>query len=174
MRLLSVIALGVLVTSLPNAIVHAEPAKEPRTVVFGDLQLTYDPALWSVAERDGHLAIECSDRDCRNISVYASMEDDPRGDGCTADAAVAGLGHMTFADEYLYEDTEGWSARHDGLTFHFATYYLGCRNLAGGPVLACTHHNGTTYLFEAPGKHCHTPWGIEAAVTELLLGVKPR
>lgn len=172
MRLL--LAAAVVAVIWPGAIVHAEPAGDTRSVAFGDLELTYDPALWSVARGDNHLKIECADRRCRSTPVYASIVDDPHHVGCTGEAIPARFAHSTFATEYPSEDTKVWSATHDGLTFYFAEIYIGCRNLAGGPVIACTHHDGATYFFEAPGDHCRTPWGIAAAIEGLLEGLKPK
>ena len=63
---------------------------------------------------------------------------------------------------------------HAGLTFLVAEGDFGCRNLAGGPVRACTTHGGKTYLFDAPGQRCHTAWHAGERVNEILQGLRPR
>ena len=63
---------------------------------------------------------------------------------------------------------------HAGLTFLIAEGDFGCRNLAGGPVRACTTYAGKTYMFDAPGQHCHTQYRAAERVNEILRGLEPR
>lgn len=168
-------AIAVLAIILCPLLARADDDPPPTaTAAIGDLALTYDPVLWRVDRTGAATAIACIDYDCQGALVTVTMEPDRGMAGCSETAMLGGLG-LGLEDIGL-SIGEGWSSSRivNGLVLHQATLDIGCRNLAGGPVLACTRHGGQAYVFNAVGEHCRTPFDHREIVSDLLSGLRPR
>lgn len=134
---------------------------------LGDLKLAFDAGRWAVDGAGDHYDITCQAYDCFGIEVAVTIAD-AATDPCTGEAVVV--------DPFGYAYRETISAEQivNGLTFLVAEHDIGCRNLAGGPLRACTTHAGKTYTFDAPGRHCRTHFTAGAQVLHLLGGLTPR
>ena len=132
---------------------------------IGDLELGFDASRWDVNGADTAYDVYCKTPGCANTTIAITIA--PGADACTPEA-------LAFADADPAFPGRIDEFSHAGLTFLVAEGDFGCRNLAGGPVRACTTHGGKTYLFDAPGQHCHTSRQAGEHVNEILQGLRPR
>ncbi len=144
---------------------HAQPPHVNGVAWIGDLELRFDANRWDVNGADTAYNVFCTASGCAHTAIAVTVVDAAET-ACTPDALHP-------------DDPEGSQPQTDkfdksGLTFLVSEIDLGCRNLAGGPVHACTTYGGKTYLFDAPGEGCHTPWHASEHVDEILQGLKPR
>ncbi len=141
---------------------------------IGDLDLPYDPGRWQVTQSDAATRIICIDRDdCFGARILAGTAPDEGPESCSETAMQARL--RLGPEDIGISIGKGLTSSRvvNGLVLYEATADIGCRNLAGGPVFACIHHAGTAYTFDAPGNHCHTHFGHERVVDDLLSGLRP-
>ena len=149
-------------------LVSAASAKPPHVnglAWIGGLALHFDANRWDVNGAETRYDVYCKTSDCLHTSIAITIAEKP--DACTPDA-------LRFDADTVRAPLNVDTYSHAGLTFLIAEGDLGCRNLAGGPVHACTSFGGRTYLFNAPGQHCHTGWHASERVNEILQGLSPR
>ncbi len=144
---------------------HAKPPQVNGLAWIGDLELRFDAGRWDVNGAETAYDVYCKAYDCFHTTIAITIIDRP--DACTPEVLAFKDARPSFPGR-----TDGFS--HTGLTFLIAEGDFGCRNLAGGPVRACTTYAGKTYLFDAPGQHCHTHFKAPARVDEILQGLRPR
>jgi hypothetical protein len=162
MRLLAfLIALLLLASSA-----YAKPPRVNGVAWIGDLELRFDANRWEVNGADGAYDVYCNARDCNGTWIAIAIA----GEGETACTPEA----LTFEDGLRSSPASTDRFNRAGLTFLVAEGDFGCRNLAGGPVRACTSHDGRTYTLHAPGQQCHTSPHASQFVNEILEGLKPR
>ena len=154
-----------------------EPKESQATARIGDLILDYDASRFTVRPVGDRIVIECRDEhryECRDAFVIIRIVRDIGPESCSPEAMLGhfGLG-MDDVDVGIGKGSI-WQITPNGLDLHAASIDIGCRNAAGGPVFACTRYAGRTYLFDAPGAACRTPYGHASAVVHLLSGVHPR
>ena len=150
----------------------AEPPHVNGILWIGTLALHFDALTWAVDGSDRRYRIACLRRECRGAVIDATIEDDESGDLCSPEAMAGRLGRENARLSMGHRFPASMTVH--GLTVHTATLVIGCRNLAGDPLVACTHLAGRTYLFDAPGDGCHTWYGHADVVLELLTGLRPR
>ncbi len=145
---------------------YAKPPHVNGLAWIGGLALHFDANRWQVNGAGTRYDVFCTAPECAHTTIVITIAD-AAGTACTpealafADARPSFPGHL---DEFS----------HAGLNFLIVEGDFGCRNLAGGPVHACTTHGGKTYLFDAPGQRCHTRWHASERVNEILQGLSPR
>ncbi len=144
---------------------HAKPPRVNGLAWIGGLALHFDASRWQVNGAGTRYDLYCTTYDCARTTVSVAIVDRPNA--CTEEALAFDDRDSRFPG---YLDT----FTHDGLTFHIAEADIGCRNLAGGPVRACTSYGGKTYMFDAPGRACRTHPGAAARLNEILRGLRPR
>ncbi len=150
---------------LPALPASAEPPPVNGLAWVGDLELRFDANRWAINGADAAYVIHCRIHDCRRTEIFVSISD-----ATDADCTPKGL---IFDQGGSYSDWP-FDLENEGLQFHVSEADIGCRNLAGGPVRACTTFGGRTYNFDAPGQHCRTPYGAGHRVEEILRGLRPR
>ena len=145
---------------------YAKPPHVNGLAWIGGLELRFDANRWEVNGAGNAYDVFCSAPDCARTAIAITIAGE-------ADAACAPEA-LAFADANPAFPGRLDRFNHAGLAFLVAEGDFGCRNLSGGPVRACTTHDGKTYLFDAPGQHCHTAWHAGERVGEILRGLKPR
>jgi hypothetical protein len=134
---------------------------------LGDLKLAFDAGRWAVDGAGDRYDITCKAYDCFGIAVAITIADAVT-DPCTGDAVFVDPLGYTYREPIMEERLI------NGLSFRIAEHDIGCRNLAGGPLRACTTHAGRSYTFDAPGRHCRTHFTAGEQVLHLLGGLSPR
>ena len=145
--------------------VHAKAPRVNGLAWIGGLELSFDANRWDVNGADTAYDVYCKTPGCAHTSIAITIA--PEAAACAPEALV-----FADADPAFPGRIDTFS--HAGLTFLIAEGDFGCRNLAGGPVRACTTHGGKTYLFDAPGQHCQTQYKASERVNEILQGLRPR
>ncbi len=139
-------------------------AEETVITPVGGLMLHHDPARWTVtATGPGAYTIACPVRECEEAVVEVEIV--PESERACSGAAVVAMSEAAEREVWRRTVEPHYAA---GLDFRAVTVDIGCRNLAGSPVHACTSHAGRSYFFTAAGEHCRTPPGYENAVLRLL------
>ena len=155
--------LAALLLLIPAA--YAKPPHVNGIAWIGSLELHFDANRWDVNGADKAYAIYCKTTDCAHTTIAITITDQPGA--CTPDA-------LKFKDARPSVPGRIDTFSHAGLSFLVSEGSFGCRNLAGGPVHACTSHAGKTYMFDAPGRHCQTQYKASERVNEILRGLRPR
>ncbi len=145
---------------------HAKPPRVNGLAWIGGLELHFDANRWEVNGANSAYDIYCKTYDCFNMTIAVTIADEAAV-ACTPEA-------LKFDEAERARQGRTDRFRQAGLTFLVAEGDFGCRNLAGGPVSACTTYAGKTYMFDAPGQHCHTKWHAAERVNEILRGLRPR
>ena len=130
---------------------HAKPPRVNGVAWIGGLALHFDANRWDVngAESTPTTSI------ARHATASTRRLPSPSP---TRPMPPARRRRLTFEDAdpaFRHGRTDTFS--HAGLTFLVAEGDFGCRNLAGGPVRACTTYAGKTYMFDAPGQQLSHP-----------------
>jgi len=163
MRLASCLFLGIVaLVASPVGEAPAAAVEVMATAPVGGLDLLYDPTIWNVTSDERGTQVVCQAHDCRDVYLTITVAD-PEESPCT-EALLTGYWGTDAAT----------TVKANALSFLVTTLDFGCRNLAGGPLYACTAHRDKTYFVAAPGDHCHTPWHHEDIVLGVLQGLRPR
>ncbi len=144
---------------------YAKPPRVNGLAWIGGLELSFDASRWDVNGAETAYDVYCKTPDCAHTTIAVTIA--PEADACTPEA-------LTFADARPTFPGRIDKFSHGGLSFLTAEGDFGCRNLAGGPVRACTAYGGKTYLFDAPGQGCTTAPDASHRVDEILQGLRPR
>ena len=151
---------------------YAKPPHVNGVAWIGGLALHFDANRWDVNGAGNAYVVYCKTFDCSGTTIAVTVKD----------AAVTACTPATLAfdrqpaDDATLPVTPGRvdTFSHAGLSFLITEGDFGCRNLAGGPVRACTTYGGKTYVFDAPGRSCRTRPDAGERVDAILQGLKPR
>ena len=150
----------------------AEPPRVNGVVWIGDLELHFDANRWAVNGADTSYDIYCQAAGCSRTTIAINVTDEASV-ACTPEALTSSNARPSSDAPASFSGGVDRFSR-AGLTFLVAEGSFGCRNLAGGPVHACTSYSGRTYLFDAPGEGCQTRDHAGKRVNEVLQGLRPR
>jgi hypothetical protein len=145
---------------------YAKPPRVNGLAWIGGLELQFDANRWDVNGADDEYDVFCKAADCAHTSIAVTISNEAQL-ACTPETL-----DLRDPDHPRPQQTSQFGQ--SGLTFLISEADLGCRNLAGGPVRACTTYGGKTYLFDAPGQQCHTQRHASERVSEILQGLRPR
>lgn len=147
---------------------HADDDEFTRTNI-GSLTLRHHATAWAVAATEAGTTLSCADPDACGRAV---IRFEPAAGDVQCSAASAIAASEIAAPEAWSRQVE--TIRPPGLAVHMATVDLGCRNLAGSPVFACTADRGVVYRISQLDEGCRTPRSNVDAVRELLAGLSAR
>ena len=164
MRPLALLLVSLLLASAVPLAAHAKPPRVNGVVWIGGLELRFDANRWDVNGAKTAYDLFCKTVDCANTTIAVTITE---GETCTPETLV-------FDDVDQPSEVRVDKFSRAGLDFLVSEGDFGCRNRAGGPVRACTTHDGRTYVFYAPGQACRTSPHIGESVDEILQGLRPR
>ena len=137
------------------------------TIPVGDLVLWFDGNIWRI-EPDGQIyEIHAVGAGLADVPINLSVSDE--GSRPCSPEAVTDLAKVLYADAWMHHAR---TISRPGFDLHVATLDMGCRNLTGSPVFACTAYRGKDYFLTAvPGGCRETPPDYDGPVFDLLMGL---
>jgi hypothetical protein len=137
------------------------------TIAVGDLVLWFDGSKWRVEPHGQSYEIHAVEAGPRHVPISIAVTDD--GSRPCSPEAVTDLSRVFYPDAWTYHVR---TMSRPGFDLHVATLDMGCRNLTGSPVFACTAYKGKDYfLTAAPGGCRETPPDYGGPVFDLLMGL---
>lgn len=136
-----------------------------RGVVFGDLVIRHDDAVWDLVPAADGFTARCRHRDCEGRLVRGTVTDRPI---CEPDLSREPGDEPSRREITTLENA--------GLSWRIESWYRGCRNGHPRSLIACAVHGGRAYRVAALLLSCRTAplTASEGAIVTLIRGIGTR
>ena len=136
-------------------------------IIIGALARPSEAGRWLLRQTVDRYMVACNDQDCRGDLIDIAVTRDAGGECSDAmlGERVGGAYPRAFEAKLV-------TIVRPGLAIRAALIDMGCRNLTGSPVQACTAVAGDLYVFSADAGGCRdTPPDFDRPVLEFLNGL---
>jgi hypothetical protein len=137
------------------------------TIPVGDLVLWFDGDIWRVERQGQSYEIHAIGAGPGDAPISLTVTGD--GSKPCSPEAVLDLAKLLYSGAWMHGVR---TVPRPGFDLQVATLDMGCRNLTGSPVFACTAYQGKDYFLTAvPGGCRETPPNYDGPVLDLLMGL---